>query len=665
MREMLLPVETPRDQSVEDAHDVEIAKMIRSGFEKNTLSIEECGRRLKKSALFKALLFSTGAHVPLLYGDKLAAYARSAMSQLESWDGRILHPQSKEDQKRVEATMAERAKHADLKGIEALKEDARKKIEAGEPVLFRDIYFGLEEKNGVPKSEVDAARKKADELIAKYSGKFANGFDRAELDGFVRDMYGSDANYDWGQGSVTVYFNSGKRNCNAVAKGQLIVLEGVLEKLPADVRKRIQLGNQYVQQHVYATATNLRRDGKVDTTYLLEPGLKAIGGDVGEAGTATVSLDDLKKSIVSNSPLIVDAKKGAGISKGPILDTKSDQPVDDNIAFNGPLRPSDYVLEKIGEKKPEETKNPFIQQETAHEPDVMEVTLEETFGIREAMALRDEAVKHTRPYEPLIVRIKAPVKDPTVINELMKTRPGGEKTPDRFVFTELNATSENAFSSMLFYEKSQELKLVVDEDGNLPPQLFDVIREGTKRAYAPHVGRLIVGTRYVPTGEPGKVEPIAPSKDAIISVLKSPAVAEQLYIPDLQPTVEDAKLIAESSYHSVVIGPTVLGLMDRQVLETLAKGKPQIYLSSYTSIVDRHPEILAEKNFHYIEVSDIDDLREDPRNEFIALGTLYNEWNRDKRNTTWIPLLLKRVQQKEREAKKMEKQLEEFKKQES
>ena len=256
------PIEQPHER-VADATLEQDAKELLDAVKKAHGHVDRLGEQLKNNRFLQALFVATGLHVPLLYADKAIPYIKAAISQLGVWDGRILYPQSKAERIQVEKRVAERGKARDGKKLDAFKGEARKQLESGQPVSFRDLYFHLEELNGVPRAEVDAARKKADQRIEEYRTKFVNGFEEVELQKFVSEMYGPGTNYQWGQGSVTVYFNTGKRNCNAIAKGELIVLDGVLEHMPEDVRKRYQLGNQYVQQHVYATLSTLRRDGKI------------------------------------------------------------------------------------------------------------------------------------------------------------------------------------------------------------------------------------------------------------------------------------------------------------------------------------------------------------------------------------------------------------------
>ena len=112
-----------------------------------------------------------------------------------------------------------------------------------------------------------------------------------------------------------------------------------------------QVGNSFEQQYEIAALTLLLADGSVDATYILQPPVEKIKNSTDRAGSPTISLDKVKKAIVSKEPIkIVADSKGEDIKPGPKLDVITNQPVSLNINIQGPLRVSDYIRQVAEER---------------------------------------------------------------------------------------------------------------------------------------------------------------------------------------------------------------------------------------------------------------------------------------------------------------------------
>lgn len=592
--------------------------------------LQTFAERLKRDRFGKMLLVAAGLHVPYIYGDKIIAYAKAAMSHVEGWDGRILHPQSKEEQAKVEALEKEREAHADPEGVARFKEESRKRIEAGNPPSFAEVYFKMEELKGVPHDQVEAARKKADALIDSYSSKFLTGFDETELKQFVQTMYGPESNYEWGQGSATVYFNTGRRNCNAVEAGQTIVLEGVMRHMPEETQKKYQLGKQFVQQHTYATLSEMRRDGKASKTYLLEPSLKIVNGGIGEAGTATVSIDILKQAIVSDSPVTIDAKSGTLIPKGPILDVKTDQPVSDNLIINGPLKPSEFVMKEIGEPvtAPETTK---IQQETSNEPDVVELTLEEpALTVEEARKLRASKEKFGTN---AVVSIDEKELSPEVIKELNAWE--GKELPYKYSYQDVSKISKEA-AVELFGTSARVLSITTDKDGQLPDAFYDALY--SEEAKNKHFNGILKMNTFSKNREMTAGFFSRAQEARMRSTNKQPAVGE-IYLEDVEIDRLLAARILKGRFERLYVHSIRL---DEVTISFLESKKTKIAFTNFFDVAMTVPEIVGQRNFEPIEIV-LGHISDDPKQSLLVYDALAARWKDDVERTDIKPEYINRI----------------------
>lgn len=345
-------------------------------------------KKLSEHPLAKAALISGALHLPLQkdVGNALERAAHETTEAMKDvWDRehRVLDPQSKEQKAAVRARVADREGRIDRDARLAYKAEAAKKLEAGEGPSFKRVQFDLEKLNGMPPDEVAKAERKADELIAKYAVEVGNDLDEEELKRISSELYGPDKAYDWGQASVTRYFNDGERNCVAISRAQSIVLEGVLAKLPPEKRAHWRQTTQIVKQHEIAGIEHVGDDGKRDALYLLEgKWTRKWTGTEEEPGTATLQMDMVKKALVSSSPVEVKAAGKPGeVKDSPRIDAVTDEPAALNVKVEGKLKGAEFNVQQAKrdgiEPRPmtEAELAALAEQEKRLEGQVMEIEL--------------------------------------------------------------------------------------------------------------------------------------------------------------------------------------------------------------------------------------------------------------------------------------------------
>ena len=310
--------------------------------------------KLKQSRLLKAGIFAAGVHGVALNQEVEHAVGQVMHTAAESvkdvWEREhmVLDPQSAKEKVDVKQRIADRRSRTDSVALVTYKEEAAKKIEAGESASLKRLLFDLEKLNGVPAAEVAAAEQKADALIAKYVADVGDDLDFEKLQRISVEMYGPDSAADWGQASVTQYFNKGTRNCVGVARPQSIVLEGVLQHLSPEKRARWRLATQFENQHEMTAIEHLGPDGKRDALYILEGKMtRVVVGAEEEPGTATVPMVDIKKAFVSNTVVEVKAAGNSSeVNSGARIDVVTDEPAVLNIHIEGKLRAASMNMQE-------------------------------------------------------------------------------------------------------------------------------------------------------------------------------------------------------------------------------------------------------------------------------------------------------------------------------
>lgn len=314
------------------------------------------GSGLKNNKLIKAALVAIGLHMPLTpVGQRVfkdaVEWVKGARAEWEK-PGMVIHPQSQADRDKVIAKMYENGARSDIRAANQAKEGFSSRLDKGQDVPLDEMYFELARTAGEDPERVKEARRKKDEMVAKFAAMMGDDLS----DGFIRsavdEMYGPDANYDWGQGSVTEYFMTGKRNCAAIARAEQMVFESLLAKLPPEKRKLYQIGLGMEKRHEMATITVMNEDGTVNRTIYLQPPVKTIKGARDQAGSPTIPMETVKRAMASKAPVVVKTpeKPGEEVADSPDIDTLTNEPVSLNIKVEGKLRGSDYV-ERVAEER--------------------------------------------------------------------------------------------------------------------------------------------------------------------------------------------------------------------------------------------------------------------------------------------------------------------------
>jgi len=346
----------------------------------------------RKSRFILAALAAIGLHAPLTPQGREIMESILGTIEMKGVEGtyEILEPQSEVEKKEILERMEKRLKRADADGLEAYKGEQRKKLDQGEPESLKEMFFNLERLNGVPAPEVEAAEQKADEMISKFKSQMKGEISRGFINVVVHEMYGNNSNYEWGQGSVVKYFNTGKRNCVSIATAEQIVLEDVLSDLSEEVRSKIHIGREYQKQHVMATLTFDSQVGDIKpVTLRLEPPVGSRAEN--ESGTAWVSLNTQKQALVSDKFVAVKSAGGGRIKSTPDLMIVSDQPVNEGIAIEGALRSSDYVERIVKERDIKPVVKEFKPTEGAMDLIILKENMEPTLD--EVRKQIDEALK--------------------------------------------------------------------------------------------------------------------------------------------------------------------------------------------------------------------------------------------------------------------------------
>ncbi len=620
--------------------------------------------KLKKSRLLKTLIFATASHAAILNSDKIVDFFKAAASRFENWDGHVMTPQSEADRQNVGRLVADRESRINQSDLAGYKQKTREKLSRGEDVSFEDIEFDLEEKNGVPHEQVESARKKAHEKMDKWRPEFVDGVNVEKLDEFVKEMYGPRENYSWGQGIVSTYFNTGIRNCHTVAKGQLIVLDNLMHSMSPEAREKIVLGTQYVEAHEYATLTILGPDKKPQKTYLLEPGIREVAQDLGEAGTATVSLGQLKRAIVAEQPVIVDAKKG-DVEKGPKVDFTVNQAVDDNIVINGPLKPSDFVLREMGEKSPEHIEKKADLGEQIIDPSVIQVTFEEPkaeMTVAQAISLRESVQKTGGD----LYAEKDQLLTPEAVKELNRFDEKKE-IPRKVDYGNISGQDKKSIDEM-FGTTAHVVSVQTDASGLLPSQLFESLRSKEAREKKfDGVLEIVVQEHDDPGLTDKKTRDLSYGDYKALFLPESPVAAKEIRIvgSDLLHDRMALELALESRFDRVVIDGSAsashvsISSKDEVKANLLecAKSNKTIILDDYFGYLERYPEIL-------LNADNIESIQEDgkwmntigPEKALSALKSIADDWDHLASSKKYVPLLQKRIAKMEKIIKQLSEQ---------
>jgi hypothetical protein len=341
--------DVPPDKRDELAPAVPDEPNIKPGF------LSRLGLDLRKNRLFKAALVAAGLHTPLSpAGQRVLKDAIERVQSKTEWEkpGMEIRPQNQAERDAVVAKMYENGARSDAKARDETKDWLSSRLDQGQEVPLDEMYFKLAKTAGEDPERIKEAGERKDQLVERLAARMGGEMSETFIRSVVDEMYGSDANYDWGQASVTEYFMTGKRNCAAIARAEQMVFESLLAKLPPEKRKLYQLGLAMEKQHEIATLVFLNDDGSVNRTIYLQPPTRIVQGARDEAGVPNISMETVKRAMVSKAPIAVRApeKPGEEVDDSPDIDIITVDPVQLNLKVEGKLRGSDYVV-RVAEER--------------------------------------------------------------------------------------------------------------------------------------------------------------------------------------------------------------------------------------------------------------------------------------------------------------------------
>lgn len=577
-------------------------------------------KKLTEHPLAKPLLIAGALHLPLQkdVGDALerAAHAtKEAFTDAWERENAVLDPQSAEQRTSVLKRAAEREGRVDADARHAYKTETEKKLEAGQGPSFKRMQFDLEKLNGVPAAEVVHAEQKADALIEKYAKEVGDDLDEEEIRRISTELYGPDKAYDWGQASVTQYFNKGDRNCVAVSRAQGIVLEGVIAKLPADKRARWRQTTQFVKQHEIAGLEHIGEDGKRDALYLLEGKLtRKWKGAEEEPGTATVPMEVIKKALVSSSPVEVKAAgKPDEVKKSADVIVVTDEPAKLNIKIEGRLKAAEFNVQEakregIEPRKLTETELAAQAEQEKRLGQVMEIELLKEPGAEDlsSRAMNTPPVERRDPWTGdltnLVTLDATDLASPdakTVLalgKELDQLAAGTNRQVWRVRYGTMEHWTPDA-AHQAFANDTRSISVRSLEGGRLSPTF---LREYAAAAKDGHMVPTNVKIEY--GGQDQKLEGghIHPEDLRVLLAGDGQRIIDlsDIYLDDFEKIAEVIKDMPEDK---MVIMPKGMSYnfegRDAYLLYSRTKGKVMMPAFSYGELIGKHPEMLDDRHF--------------------------------------------------------------------
>ncbi len=302
---------------------------------------------LQRNRLFKTFIVALGLHAPMTPAGRVVLedaldYVQKIRTEWEKSD-MVIHPQSAEERKLILDKSLEDNSRADSAGRQRLESHMRAALVAGESIPLDQMYFQLTQKAGEEPAKIELAQKLADEMVEKFASRMGEKLDDDFVRSVVDEMYGTSANYQWGQGSMTEYFLTGKRNCTAIARAEQVIFEKLIARLPAEKQTAYQLGTSFEKEHEIATLTFLRVNGTIDHTLYLETPVTRIERAKVRTGSPTITLKEVKQAMVTEKPLVIKSPTGDKIQDSPSTDVVTNEPVALKIKIEGKLRGSEYV----------------------------------------------------------------------------------------------------------------------------------------------------------------------------------------------------------------------------------------------------------------------------------------------------------------------------------
>ncbi len=446
-----------------------------------------------KNKLASTLLVAGALHSPIIarssgFIDKI----ENAINTVKDWEknGAFIMPQSAAEAKHATDQIYARGARMDREKKEAFENEQREKLERGEDVKLNETYLKLEEVNGEDPEKVKIAEQNKQEMIEKFAQIMGDDLSEEFIKSTVNEMFGSNENYEWGQGSVTEYFNTGKRNCLSISRAEQMVFEALIDRLPQEKRAKYQLGTAFEKQHEIAILKVLNPDGSIEKTYFLQPPVNDLVGKADRPGSPTVDLKTLQKAMVAKSAITISSNAKPGeIASSPDIITVGNQPVSTNIEIEGDLVASGYIERIVEERnieikwKEPSTTDKVMDLEIIHDDDVAKAQqkIAEAYKFIEAHEPTCENVNNCPPEDEIDRAIPYTNIDLSfidwenldknqsgaIINELLKVREMPK--PDAIDYGNINDASDNLIWNMPNLSISKEIvfNLKKDPKGNL------------------------------------------------------------------------------------------------------------------------------------------------------------------------------------------------------
>jgi len=465
-----------------------------------------------KNKFATTLLLAGAVHSPIIARSSgFLEKVQNMLNTVRAWEmpNTIVDPQSFSEKEQVVKEIYERGSRIDKQKKEVFEKEQREKLERGEDVSFNDTFLKLEELNGVDSEKVKIAEQKKQEMIEKFAARMGNDFSEDFIKSVVNEMFGSNKNYEWGQGSVTEYFNTGKRNCVSIARAEQMVFEALIDRLPAEKRSKYQLGTAFEKQHEIAILKVINQDGSIDRTYFLQPPIPILEGAADRPGSPTVDLKTMQHAMVSSKPMSMSSNAKPGeIADSPDIIAITNQPVSTNINIEGKLKASDYI-EQIVEDRGIEIKS----KEPSATDKVMDLEIIHNDDVEKSQQKIEDAYKYIEAHLPSCLD-QENCKDPDMIDRsvpfvgidlstidwknlepkqvdeifsgLFKLR--ALPDPDTINFGDINHLSSETIERIAKLRAPEiTLELKNDKDGNLSMeniyQLIDIYRKKEKEGY--------------------------------------------------------------------------------------------------------------------------------------------------------------------------------------
>jgi|GEM_PF-2503298 len=564
-----------------------------------TATIRDWADKHRKAAMF--MLASALAHAPVLPQTRAAfEHVVEAVRGTTDWEkpNMVIHPQSNADRKAVTDRMFERGARTDVNAANAYKDQVREKMERGEPVSFKRLYYDMERLGGEDAQEVKTAEEKTDKLIEYYAVQMGVKLDEPFARRVVMERFGSDKDYVWGQGSLTKRMNTGKRNCVSFAREQQVLFEGLIARLPESERSRYEVGLTYEKQHEIATVTVKRADGSIEATYLLQPPVDKIANGTDRAGSPNISLETVKKAMVSKEAIkVVADAKGQEIPSSPDLDVVTDTPVLLNLKIQGKLRGSDYVQEVAEEQgiKP-------VAQEPERLVGIQELTLEggydqgAAFGAElkhRAISGRHSGIIHaedmTNPSPEAVAALELGAED------------GDPFAIGRVTFGDMSKWKKEAFQQLLqTHYDAIDMRLPID--GKMPTAFMEALEEAAaKKAENPEGFRSThIRELNIQVSEPGygKME-VRMQPEQLKQFLNAARDIEEIDLGYYSIEENEAEVLACAPQKTIDLQGRNLSA---KTIAALGKGKTtfNLHWSMYAENAKDHPEIVKYANISYV-----------------------------------------------------------------